>query len=535
MLSSLRRDGPGQTLVGAGFSAALLVGGCGADITIVTGERFEARPPPSPVAASGVAGPVDAGGSQPVDSGLIRGECGLIRAPAYAFPSRFVAGESSVDYSAPVARHVLMAELGHFIGGLTASIDQGARYAPGELVAALELFVQNPERDLDAAPLSVQLVGAPALAEASHADVSAEVDLITKLAGNDPSTEHAAWADPGVFKGWSDTSVGRGQSTPFTPQGLLRALCERIEINAINRSNGLLQRDPALRLLPVHVTRNGRDLRQLILSLLEVAVAFSQAADALLDADVEGQGLLASPEREGGQRYSALEHAWDAAFGYFGAARDYDRYGHAEVALENAESAVAGGWRDSNADCRISLKSEVNFGASLYAAARDRDAAAATDFRGDAFDAFVEGRRLIGAAPLGLSAAEVDALSALRDQALEAWEKSLAATVVHSLNRLSAQIDAALASAAQYSFGEQARRWSELKGLALGFQFNPRSGIAPLDFARFHELVGDAPVVPDTLPPTNVAELSAYRAGLESARAILQASYAFDPGNMAAW
>ncbi len=532
MLSNLRRDGQVKALVGARLSAALLVG-CGADVTIVTSERFEARALPS-VAASDVAEPVDAGASQPIDSGLVRGECGLIRAPAYAFPSRFVAGESSVDYSAPVARHVLMAELSHFIGGLTASIDAGARYAPGELVAALELFVRNPEHDLDAAPLSVQLVGAPALTETSHADVSAEVDLITKLAGNDPSTQHAPWSDPGVFKGWSDTSVGRGQTTPFTPEGLLRALCERIEINAINRSNGLLQRDPALNRLPVHVTRNGRDLRQLILSLLGAAVAFSQAADAHLDADVEGQGLLASPEREGSQRYSALEHAWDAAFGYFGAARDYDRYGHAEVALENAEGS-AGGWRDSNADCRISLKSEVNFGASLYAAARDRDAAAATDFRGAAFNAFVEGRRLIGAAPGVLSAPEMAALSAFRDQALGAWEASLAATVVHGLNRLGTQLDAALASAADYSFGEQARHWSELKGLALGFQFNPRSGISPADFARLHQLLGDAPVVPDTLPPTNVAELSAYRAGLENARSILQASYAFDPANMAAW
>jgi hypothetical protein len=159
----------------------------------------------------------------------------------------------------------------------------------------------------------------------------------------------------------------------------------------------------------------------------------------------------------------------------------------------------------------------------------------ATDFRGDAFNAFVAGRRLIGAAAGALSAADMARLLAIRDQARAAWEKALAATVVHGLNRLSAQIDAALASSADYSFGDQARHWSELKGLALAFQFNPSSRITPADFARLHELVGDAPVVPDTLPPTNVAELSAYRAGLEDARALLQASYAFDPANVTGW
>lgn len=460
------------------------------------------------------------------DAGVVSGACGAGRREAYEFPSRFVPGASSVDYSAAVLRHVLGAELGGFVESVTARFEAGQRFADGALLVAARPWLESSGEELSDVPLSLLLPGAPALVERRHGDISNEGGLASVMAGSDPVADHRRWSEPQAFIGFEDVTLGRVGRTSFSPEQLVRACLEQVEVNARNRAIGFLQTDPARNALPLHLTGNGRDLGRLIRSFLLGAVAFSRGVDAELDDDVPGAGLLASNERAGDGLYTPLEHAWDMGFGYFGAARDYDRG-------VRVEDAADGAWFDTNADCFIGVQREVTYGAALGAAAAAQRGA--EDFGRRAFDAFVQGRRLIAMAPSALSPEQLDELIGLRDTAADAWEHALAAASVHALNQLSLQVTEALASTIDYSFAEQAGYWSELKGTSLAFQFNRRSPFSAADLAEFHRLIGDAPRVPDTLPPTNGPLLTAYLEDLRRARDILQATYGFDGATIAAW
>jgi len=460
------------------------------------------------------------------DVEVVTGACGMGRRAAYEFPSRFVPGASSVEYSAAVLRHVLGAELGGFVESVTARFEAGERLAEGELLLAAGVWLESSGEELADVEISLSLPGAPALVERRHGELSSEGALLSVMAGRDPVADHRRWSEPQAFIGFEDFALGRGGRTSFSPEELVRACLEQVEVNARNRAIGFLQADPARNALPLHLTSNGRDLGRLIRSFLLGAVAFSRGVDAELDDDVPGFGLLASNERAGDSGYTFLEHAWDMGFGYFGAARDYD--GGVRI-----EGASEGAWFDTNADCFVGLQSEVNYGAALGAAVAAQRGA--EDFGRRAFDAFVEGRRLIVVAPSALTADQLDELIALRDRASDAWEHALAAASVHALNQLSLQVSEAVASTIEYSFAAQAGYWSELKGTSLAFQFNRRSPFSAVDLAEFHRLIGDAPRVPDTLPPTNGASLNAYLEDLRRARDILQATYGFDGATISAW
>ena len=78
-----------------------------------------------------------------------------------------------------------------------------------------------------------------------------------------------------------------------------------------------------------------------------------------------------------------------------------------------------------------------------------------------------------------------------------------------------------------YSFSTHAKHWGEMKGFALGLQFNPYSPVTDADFEQFHTLVGDAPV----LESATTDEISTYKQNLVEARTILMNSYGFDAAN----
>ena len=82
------------------------------------------------------------------------------------------------------------------------------------------------------------------------------------------------------------------------------------------------------------------------LGAFDGAVGFSQGADDYLDDDTEGKGLLADhTAADEGKPYTALEHAWDEGFGYFGGARNYLLYTDEEIAGEGGrdDADPAGG------------------------------------------------------------------------------------------------------------------------------------------------------------------------------------------------
>ncbi len=78
-----------------------------------------------------------------------------------------------------------------------------------------------------------------------------------------------------------------------------------------------------------------------------------------------------------------------------------------------------------------------------------------------------------------------------------------------------------------YDFGAHSKHWSELKGFALGLQFNPRSPLLA-DFAAFHALIGQAPALPDA----GSADAEAYADALLEDRALLGDAYGFSDANL---
>jgi hypothetical protein len=288
--------------------------------------------------------------------------------------------------------------------------------------------------------------------------------------------------------------------------------------NAVKRANGELNWD-------VHLTAEGHDLNQLVEKFLNVAITFSQGVDDYLDSDVEGKGLHASNEPVEGVEYTDLAHAWDEGFGYFGAARDYGDYTDEEIAQKGGREDWQG-YHDTNSDGLVSLLSEYNLGASVNAAKRDLGSAqsAPTDFTQDVFDAFVAGRALIHHNPGPLNDEQMGVLEGHRDTIVLGWEKVYAATVIHYLNEVLG--DMATIETDDYDFARHAKHWSEMKGFALGFQFNPRSPLSDDDFAAFHDHVGTAPVLED------VTALEAYKADLLAARGLLRDAYGFEPDNL---
>lgn len=432
----------------------------------------------------------------------------------YGFESRFEPGTSSVAYSGQTARHLLIADLKAYVGSLTEQIDSGAfePTAEGDVTPRLEYFFSLEGADRAADPFLLETE--PPTLQSTYGDVSGSAYLLQKLAGNDTVTDHRDWSSE--FAGWE----GAG-----SPTALVRAWFAALEANAIDRANGASRTSPAGEELPVHVTAEGLDLEQLLAKFLLGAVAFSQAADDYADDDVEGKGLLADNTMpDDGDPYTALEHQWDEAVGYFGAPRDYGAY----TAADLAEGPP---YMDSDGDGAIDLGREYAFSPSVYAAKRDHGSAdaAPTDFMGQAWLAFRTGRAIITAADGPLSDDELAQLREQRDLAIGAWEAAIAATVVHYLNRvLQAMADFDTPAYDHARFLEHAAVWSEAKGFALMFQFNPRSPLSREDFLRFHELLGDAPV----LPEAGAAAADDYRVALRDARAILGTAYGFDPANL---
>ena len=177
--------------------------------------------------------------------------------------------------------------------------------------------------------------------------------------------------------------------------------------------------------------------------------------------------------------------------------------------------------------------------------------------------AFYQGRKLITTAGGNLNEEQFAQLEAYRDTAVLAWEKAIAATVIHYINDTLG--DMAELGTADYSFYSHAKHWGELKGFALGLQFNPDSPLhdmldaycyvpaqgidttittaedcaaaAPTmgggiwnpeesGFARFHRKLGDAPVFTN-----GMSEQGNYG----SIRTLLQNAYGFDATTVADW
>jgi hypothetical protein len=436
----------------------------------------------------------------------------------YAFPSKSMPGESAVSYSGQVARQLLINDLTKLIGSELGDINSFTFTDRAAVISALESYFDVADYDV-LSQRALLTITTPS-AQSTLADISgSSKNLVGKIAGNDATGQHKDWNN-GDFVGW-------GTAGSTSPEALVRTLFDMLADNAQTQLDGAIRQDPfGNDITNIYITDDGRDLLQLIQKFLLMSVNFSQGADDYLDNDTEGKGLL-SDHTGVTSPYTSLEHQFDEGFGYFGAARDYLDYSDDEVSSKGGRDDWQG-LHDTDRNGEIDFNSEFNFGQAVNAAKRDRGATVATDFSQDAMMGFLQGRKLLNdTAGTALTEAQMTELLGYRDSALQAWEKAISATVIHYINDVNS--DLSDIGTAEFSYSDLAKHWSEMKGFALGLQFNRLSPLSDADFAEVHRLFQDKPVLNDA------AARTAYQADLLTARNIIRDAYSFDAENAANW
>ena len=474
-----------------------------------------------------------------------------IEAPStYTFETQFDGfdeGQSAVSYTGQTARQMFIEAI--VTQTLSYTADQIGPTA-ADIAAEMEAFFDNDGSALDTQAITYSIDGETLLPQndssvTTYGSISSDKSLVGKIAGNDTGMDSDTMTDGlvnGEFFGW-DSSSNTNDIETFTATGeagarpedfvrhLFLLLGDEVTngtVPSVTTASGVANLDVS------YVDGQGRDYRQLIQKFLLGAVTFSQGTSDYLQTDFSADNV-----QDGTSAYTSGAHDWDEAFGYFGAARDYGDYTDDEIADV--------GYNDTNADGSIDLRSEVNLANSTNCAKRDRGAVNDPDFTTAVFDAFIAGRTILnnGEAAAAAAGGQVDltdeqiaALEEAGNTAALTWEKCIAATVVHYINDTTADVEAISGNA--YTdldhYKDLAKHWAEMKGFALGLQFNVESPIydSAENLAAFKAALtamGTEPV----LASATDQEIADYLAGLATARDTFQDLYDFDADNVENW
>jgi hypothetical protein len=451
---------------------------------------------------------------------------------------------SSVNYSGPVMRQVLIndAKL------IFSSLNRGQMSGDFEGAYKKLNFYYNYNYETNGLfPFLIKASGPEGgsvsiLEGIYYSDIYFDaISLSEKMAGSDiplPNNEFLGWD----LKTLDGINVDMDKDGKITPDELMKSLLTSLANNisssqvTFTAPNGELA---VQEIRKAHISESGLDLAEFSQKLFHTALSFSQAAGSNLSVDLSnGKGLLADNTNIlENQFYTQLQHQWDEAYGYFGAARNYLDYSDEQIAKgisldsysDNELTDLATGenyWSQvyGEQDYEISLMTEKNLGLSGYAGRRDMGAKLKnTDFTSVIADSFIKGRYLIQEKPQDyLKYAQAYSIIALAE-----WEKVIASSVVHYINDL-LNVYSEYGSQ-DYHFEELAKNFSEMKGLALAFQFNPSSLMSRDRFITLHKLMGDTPVKPETV------EMKGYQDNLIKARDLIENTYSFDPANVKAW
>ena len=413
-------------------------------------------------------------GSDEDDADLEDDAAATIDVPqAYVFDSRFVEGESSVSYSGQVVRNLLLQDL----KALTDSVGKdGARSVA--VSDMLKLYEYDDALNLK----TLTTTGALPALESQYSSLSTGKNLIGKIS--------------------DEPVIGYGR----TADDLVREWFEMIADNS--------QDSDKLGTPMAYTTDDGVDMSQMVNKVLIGAVPYYQATGVYLNGLLERDN---SEARDGTDPYTAMEHAWDEAFGYFGAARDYFRYTDEQLA-----GSVDDFTFDSNGDGSIDFKSEYNFGLSRNAGKRDKGGSG-VDFTQEIFNAFLAGRTAI------TNQGSVADISAHRQAAAEGMEKVIAATVVHYINDTLS--DMSELGTAEENRANLNKHWAEMKGYTVALQYNPFRLITDGQLTELHGIMGEAPIYDEPGSNSYKTQVANY----ERAKAVLQTAYGFSNDNMANW
>ena len=392
---------------------------------------------------------------------------------AYVFDSRFEEGESSVSYSGQVVRNLLLQDL-------KATTDSVGKDGASSVTVddLLKFYAYDDALNLK----TLTTTGSISALESHYSALSTGKNLVGKISG--------------------DPVIGYNR----TADDLVREWFKQIADNSQDANK--------LGTAMAYTTDDGVDMSQMVNKVLIGAVPYYQATGVYLNGLLERDN---SEARDGTDPYTAMEHAWDEAFGYFGAARDYARYTDDQLA-----GSVDDFTFDSNSDGSIDFKSEYNFGLSRNAAKRDKGGTG-VDFTKEIFDAFLAGRTAI------TNQGTVEEISAHRQAAAEGMEKVIAATVVHYINDTLS--DMSQLGTADENRANLNKHWAEMKGYTVALQYNPFKLISDGQLRELHGIMGEAPKYDAPGSSEYEKQVSYY----ERAKVVLQTAYGFSSANMENW
>ena len=219
---------------------------------------------------------------------------------------------------------------------------------------------------------------------------------------------------------------------------------------------------------------NGYDYTQLISKFAMGAVFYNQAVDGYLDEKLNDSKKSNDKAYKDGAAYSAKEHYWDEAFGYFGApahALTLDAKSLYGIAKKDPKYFAAA---DYNKDGVVDLKTEMVYAHAYYAAGFDKSGK--TNYLNNIVSAFYDGRALIHEAQG--SKLNQDQMAQLNDYVKTIrlnWQQVIAEAtfkyageVYKDLEKLKV-IEEANGDVTK-AYRTYAKHWGEMKGFAMALQ-----------------------------------------------------------------
>lgn len=421
---------------------------------------------------------------------------GPIDVPAtYTFQSRFVDGESAVAYPGQVTRNLLIADLKF----QTDALGQSGASSTSSL---LRRYTENSETLNDLDVLTPTTYGfEPLDSQQNYGDIATGKSLQGKATSSYASDKTLIGSGELAITGDSDV----------TADELIQLYLNRIQSNS--------QDDSKLGTPSVYTTDDGVNMSQVVNKLLLGSVAYSQGTEKYLD-DVLNTDT--SPNTQDGENpYSTLGHVWDEAYGYYGAARDFNASG----AFYDSDGLVAN-FDDRNGDGRIDLASEFVYTWADYSV--DRGTVNDIGFHTDLFQTFREGRTAI------INQESIDNIRSHAADARATWDKLVAANVVHYLNSMAGDLSGLSSDemVTESNLGEDAvleynEHWGEAKPFAWALQYNPDKQISAEQLQTVHAELGAS-------PPYGVTK-SEVISRIDAAKGVIENAYGFPDANMDNW
>ena len=365
---------------------------------------------------------------------------------------------NSVSYSGQIARHVLHDSLKKLAG----KGDGGSNAA--EIEAQMMKYFKGSKEDLDI------------IAPKTKGDFKIKQTTLNQISkGKNLSGK----TYKGVINGWPGQMTG-----PEVIEFMIK--------KAAQTKGGF---DPA----------TGYNYPQLISKFAMGAVFYNQAVDNYLDEKMAPGSKTNDKPYKDGAYYTYKEHAWDEAFGSWGAVS----HGLGLSAKQNyditkmKDMAAA----DQNKDGVVDLKSEYNFAHAYYASSFDKGGK--TNYYNTVTQAFLDGRKIIaGAKGEKLSSSEKSALQGHIAVINANWEKVIAESVFKYAGSVYKDIVKLEENYSDKAFSTYAKHWGELKGFALALQTG-KSNLGETA-VKLNRLTGMGPVLMNASQVTGVDSAGNY-------------------------